>query len=279
MVYFTMRQYLPWCIFTNIASLRIIPGVMIKEYQPYDLFFEFIDTYSSVGFSGINRQDGLILALEEMMEDHNQFFCMFDLIRMKIEFTSQGSMQLLGIKPDELTPYHFKEATHPDDLNRNELGIGKLFNLGHEIFVARKGKVLISTDFRFRNLSGNYSNQLVQCYIFYSPLPAATVYLLNINTDIEWCKKHRSGSHYYLGNDLSYFRYPDEKLLMTGHVFTDRELEIIKLIRDGLDSEHIAEKLFLSKHTVNTHRKNILEKTGKAHISELIYDMHDRGLL
>jgi DNA-binding CsgD family transcriptional regulator len=66
---------------------------------------------------------------------------------------------------------------------------------------------------------------------------------------------------------------------MTGHDLTDRELQIIKLIHNGLDSEQIAKKLFLSKHTVNTHRKNILHKTGKAHISELIFNLQDQGLL
>lgn len=252
---------------------------MTKRDPQYNLFFEFIDTYAPVRFRGINRQDALLLALEEMMKRNNQFFCIFDLINMKMEFSSLGSMQMLAIKPEDLSPYHFKEATHPDDLKRNELGIGKLFNLGHEIFVAKKGDVLVSTDFRFRNLSGNYSNQLVQCYVFYSPMPADTVYLLNINTDVEWFKKLKKGSHYYLGHDLSYFRYPDEELLLTGNGFTDREFEIIRLIHEGLDSEQIAEKLFVSKHTVNTHRKNILEKTGKAYISELIYDLHGRGLL
>jgi len=68
-------------------------------------------------------------------------------------------------------------------------------------------------------------------------------------------------------------------LLMTGNIFSDREFEIIKMIQAGFDSEQIAEKLFLSKHTVNTHRKNILDKTGKAHISYLIYDLTERGLL
>jgi DNA-binding CsgD family transcriptional regulator len=253
--------------------------MVMKECQQYDLFFEFIEAYSPVGFRGIDRQDALILALEEMMDRNDQFFCIFDMIHMKMEFSSQGSLKLLGIKPDGLTPYHFKETTHPDDLKRNELGVAKLFNTGHELFVAKKGEILISTDFRFRNLTGNYSNQLVQCYVFYCPHPANTVYLLSLNTDIECFKKHKPGSHYYLGNDLSYFRYPDEELLMTGNIFTDREFEIIRLIRDGLESEQIAEKLFLSKHTVNTHRKNILEKTGKTHISDLIYDLHEKGLL
>jgi DNA-binding NarL/FixJ family response regulator len=43
---------------------------------------------------------------------------------------------------------------------------------------------------------------------------------------------------------------------------SDRELEIITLIAEGYTNVEIAEKLFLSPHTVNTHRKNILQKLG-----------------
>ena len=99
---------------------------MIGDYRHYNLIFEFIETYSSVGFKGIDRQDPLILALEEMMKNNDQFLTVFDMIRMKPEFASQGSIQMIGIKPEDLTAYHFKEATHPDDLKRNELGIAKL---------------------------------------------------------------------------------------------------------------------------------------------------------
>ncbi len=41
---------------------------------------------------------------------------------------------------------------------------------------------------------------------------------------------------------------------------SDREKEIIRLISEGLSTQEIADKVFLSKHTVNTHRKNILSK-------------------
>lgn len=41
---------------------------------------------------------------------------------------------------------------------------------------------------------------------------------------------------------------------------SNREKEIIQLIADGLSSNEIGQKLFLSSHTVNTHRKNILGK-------------------
>jgi two-component system nitrate/nitrite response regulator NarL len=43
-------------------------------------------------------------------------------------------------------------------------------------------------------------------------------------------------------------------------VFTRREKEILILLAEGLTSQEIAAKLFLSNYTVDTHRKNMLQK-------------------
>jgi len=43
---------------------------------------------------------------------------------------------------------------------------------------------------------------------------------------------------------------------------SSRETELIRLIADGLTNKDIAEKLFLSVHTIKTHRKNIIKKLG-----------------
>ena len=45
-------------------------------------------------------------------------------------------------------------------------------------------------------------------------------------------------------------------------LISERENEIIVLISEGYTNEQIADMLFLSRHTVNTHRKNILSKLG-----------------
>lgn len=50
---------------------------------------------------------------------------------------------------------------------------------------------------------------------------------------------------------------------------TLREKEVIKLIALGLSNKEIAEKLFISIHTVISHRKNITEKLGIKSISGL----------
>lgn len=43
-------------------------------------------------------------------------------------------------------------------------------------------------------------------------------------------------------------------------VLSNREIEVLTLISEGMTNVQIADKLFLSSHTVNTHRKNIMHK-------------------
>ncbi len=50
---------------------------------------------------------------------------------------------------------------------------------------------------------------------------------------------------------------------------TDRELEILRMIGEGLTSGVIAEKLHLSTHTIDTHRENIKRKLGAKNAAEL----------
>jgi len=50
---------------------------------------------------------------------------------------------------------------------------------------------------------------------------------------------------------------------------TDRELEIFRMIGEGLISGVIAEQLFLSVHTIDTHRENIKRKLGLRNATEL----------
>ena len=52
-------------------------------------------------------------------------------------------------------------------------------------------------------------------------------------------------------------------------LLTDRELEIFRLIGAGNSTSTIAEQLFLSPHTVDTHRENIKKKLGFKNAAEL----------
>ncbi|MCX7768304.1 MAG: response regulator transcription factor [Flavobacteriales bacterium] len=58
-----------------------------------------------------------------------------------------------------------------------------------------------------------------------------------------------------------------------------RELEILRLVVKGLSAKEIADKLFLSVHTIYTHRKNILRKLACKNAAELVSYALDKGLL
>lgn len=51
---------------------------------------------------------------------------------------------------------------------------------------------------------------------------------------------------------------------------TKRELEIMKLISEGLSNKEIADKIFLSTRTVDTHRYNILQKFKAKNTAEML---------
>lgn len=57
-----------------------------------------------------------------------------------------------------------------------------------------------------------------------------------------------------------------------------RELEIVNLIVGGLTNAKIAEKLFLSTFTVDTHRKNILQKLEVKNTAELVKMAFEQGI-
>jgi DNA-binding NarL/FixJ family response regulator len=51
---------------------------------------------------------------------------------------------------------------------------------------------------------------------------------------------------------------------------SERELEVVRLVVQEMSNEEIAEKLFISKRTVETHRKNINQKTNMKTVVGLI---------
>ena len=60
--------------------------------------------------------------------------------------------------------------------------------------------------------------------------------------------------------------------------FTERELEVLRIITTGATNAVVAEKLGISEHTVKTHVRNMLEKTGFGSRTELAIQARVIGL-
>lgn len=83
----------------------------------------------------------------------------------------------------------------------------------------------------------------------------------------------------YLSSDINKIlitnlQNPDE-----GRLLTDREREILKLIAKEYSNKQIAEELFISERTVETHRKNIFKKTATNSLVGLIKYAYANNLI
>jgi DNA-binding NarL/FixJ family response regulator len=87
------------------------------------------------------------------------------------------------------------------------------------------------------------------------------------------------GGKMYLSNDINTMLVrslyePDE-----GKLLTSREREILKLISQEFSNRQIAEELFISERTVETHRKNIFRKTKTNSLVGLIKFAYANNLI
>jgi len=88
-----------------------------------------------------------------------------------------------------------------------------------------------------------------------SPLGKNTIFLYNSDEEIYDLVKHAFTQQNFMEEE-------QEGL-------SNREIEVLKLVALGFTNKDIAEKLFISTHTVMSHRKNITEKLGVKSISGL----------
>jgi DNA-binding NarL/FixJ family response regulator len=71
----------------------------------------------------------------------------------------------------------------------------------------------------------------------------------------------------------------DQDLAPSDMEFSTRELEVLHLIGEGLTNLEMADKLFISKRTVEGHRQSLLDKTGSRNTATLIRYAATTGLL
>lgn len=100
--------------------------------------------------------------------------------------------------------------------------------------------------------------------------------MLSIYTDISHIKKpdinHEPRLSYYIPKTDEFLIYnPSTESLIDLNILSKRERDIIRLSAESKTAEEIAQELFLSPYTIQTHRSNILEKTGSKNLAELVY--------
>ena len=176
-----------------------------------------------------------------------------------------------------------KYLIHPDDNDRNLNLCRDLFNTYFSFPLEERLTYKYCNDFRFKSYQGKYIWLLHEVFFLKADDEGKPMLSCSTFTDITALKKdntlnlyvgrYEDGINYKMAYSKKYpLHLPSIKL-------SRKEIEILKMIGDGLLSKQIAEKLHISFHTVNTHRRNMLEKTNTSTSGGLISYAQEHGFI
>ncbi|MDP2386785.1 MAG: LuxR C-terminal-related transcriptional regulator [Bacteroidota bacterium] len=185
--------------------------------------------------------------------------------------------KMLGYAPEEFTFELVANFFHPDDYDivTRLMRATLMFATEHDVTC----NVGFSLNYRVRHKNGNYMKVLRQSTIYQHDIEGKIVSNLSVLTDISFLNISNKVEWRFDAPGLDQQKFKEYVTKEYQSFFTDRELDIIRLLKQGLKSNDIAEKLHLSKHTVDTHRRKILKKSNCKNVVELLNFCSKNGLV
>ncbi len=127
---------------------------------------------------------------------------------------------------------------------------------------------------RIRKSDGCYIQILAQSAVYFKDNDSNNVSYYTQLTDISFMNLGNGFTWKFEAPALHEEKFKDYVNPNIKNVFSNREMDVLALINKGLTSNAIAAKLFVSKHTIDTHRRKMLKKTGCTNSVDLILYYH-----
>lgn len=248
----------------------------ISPYQQLSATFEEIAQrlYNSTQDEKIRQLNYDVI--EGVMQMTNSFIYIFDM-NLGYVYVSQTIKKVLGYEASDVNLEFVMQVTHPNEV----FFVVKMVQFYNEYFYTldkdeRKG-VYIATCHRVRKADGEYAYMLFKGIPLQVNEDGAILNIVFMGTDISAYRKQKEDQ--VLGTivspnkkNLIFTQDKEGQFVQNNDFISQRELEIIDLLAKNHSSKDIAKHLEISAHTVDTHRRNLLEKMSvRDTLSAVIY--------
>ena len=205
------------------------------------------------------------------------YYYILNFENLKMEFVNEGTRDVLGIAPEEFTMEKVFAIMHPYDLAKMHEKEAMAFDFSlnripEEDIVLYKIVYML----RMMHADGTYRTILHQVKALRTSEDGKIQQVLGIHTDITYLNIPLHQKVSFIGTNRPSFYNITPKSIFNPNgigsrsIYSKREIEIIKKMAEGIKFVEIARQLFVSPHTINTHKKNILRKSGCHNAPELI---------
>lgn len=174
---------------------------------------------------------------------------------------------------------YIEARIHPDDLLVLRATQSKLFEFIQTLPVDQRKDYKHIYECRVKNADGDYIPVIFQQQILEldnNGNPWLLFGILDLSPDTSPFEQIKLRVFNYKTGEIVPMNFVDRE---SDIKLSEREKEILKMASRGMLSKEISDKLFLSIHTVNRHRQNIMRKMNSNNLLEAIDYARKLGLL
>lgn len=223
----------------------------------------------------------------------NSYMYIVNLHDFRLEYVSESVKLFVDKEPGEIDMKDLLLTVVPEEMENINLK-SRVVSSFYTSFLP-KDEVLAYKNmfcYRMKDRKGRLRTMLYQAIPLNVLDNGALEHVLCIQTDVSHLKvtSTRTVSFINMNGGKSYYNANvtkgvfDPETCESGEnglseLFSEREIEIITELANGLSAQEIASKLNLSPHTVTTHRKNILQKSGCSNTAQLVAKCLTAGVI
>jgi len=214
------------------------------------------------------------------------YYFILNFYDVSFDYVHPDVEKVVGCKPDDYNFGIIFEKMHPEDRPRTQLKETAAMQFFYQKLPLEKIPFYKSSyTFRIKGPNGDRKTILHQSIALQVNEAGKIQYVLCVHSDITFLNPNIDDQVSFIGlnGEPTYYATIGEQdeFQQNGDItlVSDREKEIIMLLAAGLSSKQIGGQLFISQHTVDTHRRNLLKKMGVQNTLELVAICLKKGLI
>jgi len=231
---------------------------------------------------GFNSETELRKAMVNFFHVGDYYCYIFNVSEMRFDYLSREVGTILGYEVGEITVPLFLSLIHPEDQPYFLNFENERVNFLKKVVPSEIKNYKSRYDYRVKTKSGKYIRILQQVIVIDHKKDGSLIRTFGVHTDISYLKPEGVPIFSIIGLNgaPSYHNINAKKIFVCNEIkLTKREKEVLELMIQGYKSKEIAEKLFIGKQTVDTHRKNLLQKTGVKNTPAMITFLLKQGII
>ena len=246
----------------------------IEKYQPFEISSDF-------------KKFAAVFALG------NSFLYIVNLHNFGLEYISDSVEHFVKKDTRDIVLQDLLKTVMPEELESISLR-SKVISDFYTSFLEKENVSIYKNMFTYRMKDANGQTRMM----LYQAFPLSVLengtpeHVFCTQTDVSHLKMtntsnvsfiHMDGGKCYFNVNISKGKFDpaacDDSNNNFSENMTDREKEIVNRLSRGLNAEQIAKELNLSPHTIKTHRKNVLKKSGCTNTTELVAKCLINGII